>query len=56
MTAEQKLEQQINECYPVVKIGYLEFEPARIVQELDPIAWRCMVADSGFEDDQDDED
>lgn len=55
MTAEQKLEDLINETYPVVKIGYLEFDPAKIVQELDPIAWRCMVADSGFEDDEDED-
>lgn len=34
-----------NEGYGPVKIGSLTFDPAKIVEELDPIAYRC-----GFND------
>jgi len=34
-----------NDCYPAVKIGCLTFDPAKIVEEMDPIAYRC-----GFND------
>lgn len=51
MTAEEKYRDLLNECYPEVQIGYLTFLPSRIVEELDPIAFRCGVADSELEDD-----
>jgi len=51
MTAEDKYREMLDECYPVVKIGCLEFSPSRIVEEIDPIAFRCGVADSEYEDD-----
>ena len=35
----------LNECAGEVRIGSLVFDPARIVEELDPIAYRC-----GFND------
>jgi len=53
MTAEEKYRQMLDECYPEVQIGCLTFSPSRIVEELDPIAFRCGVADSGLEDDDD---
>ena len=35
----------LNECNDVIKIGYLTFDASRIVEVLDPIAYRC-----GFND------
>lgn len=35
----------IDECEPVVKVGGLSFTPSRIIEELDPIAFRCGVSD-----------
>lgn len=54
MTAEEKCREMLNDRHPEIQIGYLTFSPSRIVEELDPIAFRCMVADGEFEDDVDD--
>ena len=35
----------INNSHPVVRIGTLEFEPARVLIECDPIAYRCLFND-----------
>ena len=35
----------LNECNPMVKVGFLEFDPAYALKELDPIAY-----DVGFSD------
>ena len=29
----------INECTPIIKIGYIEFEASRILEELDSIEY-----------------
>lgn len=50
---EQEYRDLLDEIYPEVKIGYLTFSPSRIVEELDPTAFRCGVAD--FESEQGDE-
>ena len=42
---EQYTADLLDEVYPEVKIGYLTFRPSDIVKELDPVAFRCMVAD-----------
>lgn len=34
-----------NEAYGMVKFGDLSFEPATILKECDPIAYRCAVSD-----------
>lgn len=39
-----QLEEELLEIYGWINIGGLEFHPARIIQELDPIAWRCEFA------------
>ncbi len=52
MTAEEKCREMLDECYPEVQIGYLTFSPSRIVEKLDPTAFRCMVADMEYEDDE----
>ena len=51
----ERLDEFLNEAYETVTIGGIEFSPADILYELDPTAYRCMVADMGF-DDEDDED
>ena len=38
----------LNECYGEIKLGDLIFSPAEIIKTLDPIAYRCGLAD--FED------
>jgi hypothetical protein len=35
----------LNECYGEIKLGDLVFSPAEIIKTLDPIAYRCGVAD-----------
>lgn len=35
----------IDECYPMVKIGYSEFYPSEVLKECDPIAYRIGFAD-----------
>jgi hypothetical protein len=35
----------INETTDTIKIGYIEFEPCRVLEELDPIAYRCGLND-----------
>ena len=34
-----------NEAYGMVKLGDLSFEPATVLKECDPIAYRCAVSD-----------
>ncbi len=35
----------LNECTPIIKIGYLEFEASRVLERLDPIAYNCGLSD-----------
>lgn len=35
----------INETTDTIKIGYIEFEASRVLEELDPIAYRCGLND-----------
>lgn len=42
---EEQYDDHLNEIYPPVKLGNLVFDPARIIKELDPIAYRCGKAD-----------
>jgi hypothetical protein len=43
--AEQAYEEFVNEAHPAVQIGDLVFDPAEVLQALDPIAYR-----NGFND------
>ena len=50
---EDRLINTINECHDPVQIGTLTFDPAMVLQEMDPIAWRLALgeeADSLAED------
>lgn len=42
----------LNSCYDVVRIAGIEFWPADILFECDPIAYRCALSDSGYDDDE----
>lgn len=42
---EELYRNMIDECEPVVKVGGLSFTPSRIIEELDPTAFRCGVSD-----------
>lgn len=35
----------LNECYGEIKLGDLTFSPAEIIKTLDPIVYRCGLAD-----------
>lgn len=43
--AYHQYDEMLNECYPTVIVCGYEFDPARALKELDPIAYRC-----GFND------
>jgi hypothetical protein len=53
---ERNLEQCIADCYgETTKIGFIEVDTARAIQELDPVAWKCALSDEEsqlIEDDQ----
>jgi hypothetical protein len=42
---ENAFDEMLNECYPVYKIGDMEFYPSQILKECDPIAYRVSVSD-----------
>lgn len=46
---EEWMRECLDSCHEEVKVGYLTFSPSRIVEELDPIAFRCMIGDSSEE-------
>jgi len=35
----------INDCHEIVRIGNIEYLPARVLKETDPIAYRCGFCD-----------
>ena len=43
--AEELYEDLLNETCDVVRIGSLEYSPGTVLKEMDPIAFRCGVAD-----------
>lgn len=45
---ENYFDEMLNEVYPMVKIGDIEFFPSDILKKCDPIAYRCYLSD--FED------
>lgn len=42
---ESQYKDLLNEIYPEIKLGYLTFSPADIIEELDPTAFRCGYND-----------
>jgi hypothetical protein len=54
---ETQFDEMLDECYPVVKIGYMEFYPSQILKNCDPIAYQIGVSeymDSLEEENEDD--
>ena len=45
MPIEEMFDEFLNEVYEPITFGYLTFYPADIIKELDPIAYRCGLAD-----------
>jgi len=52
---KQAVRDILDESYPEVKIGQLTFTASEIVEQLDPIAFDCMVVDMEFPDDEEEE-
>ena len=42
---EDQYEEQLNDCYETVTICGMEYEQGRALRELDPVAFRCGMAD-----------
>lgn len=43
---EDAFEQSIRECYPeTTKVGWCEFDTVNILKELDPVSWKCALAE-----------
>jgi len=42
---EQRYRDMLDECEPAVKVGGLTFAVSRVIEELDPTAFRCGVCD-----------
>ena len=40
-----RYDDMLDECTPIVKVGMLEYLPARVLKEVDPIAYRCDLSD-----------
>ena len=60
---EDQLEELITEVYDTVSIGEMTWDAGRVLRELDPIAFRCELADrtceidlADYPSDEDDED
>lgn len=49
----ERLDELLDECYPVTKIGDLTFYPSDILFNCDPIAYN--IAASEMEDDEDED-
>lgn len=46
---EDKYEDLLNEVFEHCVIGHIEFDAGRVLRELDPIAFRCGMADEPSE-------
>jgi hypothetical protein len=43
--SESEYADYIDECYPTVEVAGLTFNASRIIQECDPVAFRCGLGD-----------
>ena len=50
---EDRFDQFLDECYPVYKLGELEFYPSDILKSCDPVAYRVYISDFESEEDED---
>lgn len=51
MERNDAFDEMLDEIYPVVQFGNLTYSPSEVLAAVDPIAYRCAVAD--FEDSED---
>jgi hypothetical protein len=53
---EEMFDEMLDECYPVVKIGYMEFYPSQILKNCDPIAYQIGLSEymDSLEEDEED--
>jgi hypothetical protein len=42
---EQQFKDYLDDCYPPVKFGDMEYAPSYALRELDPIAYRVWLSD-----------
>ena len=42
---EDDYREMLNDCYDTIHIGTLEYEPADVLESVDPIAYRCGFSD-----------
>jgi hypothetical protein len=42
---EEQFNEMLDECYPVVKIGYGTFYPSQILKNCDPIAYQIGLSE-----------
>jgi len=56
----QRYRDDLDELYGEIKLGKLTFSPSKVIEKLDPIAFRCGFADwtdsEGWDETDDDED
>ena len=50
--AEEQFEELLSETCETVKIGSLEYDPGYVLQNIDPVAFRCGVSDMLADDEQ----
>lgn len=43
--SEEEYDELLDDIYSPIEIGNLVFNPSRVLKELDPIAYRCGMAD-----------
>jgi len=44
-SVKEQHDELLNECNATVIIAGISFDPAQILEELDPVAYRCSLAD-----------
>lgn len=53
---EQRFDEMLDDCYPVVEIGYAKFYPSQILKNCDPIMYRLAVEEYADMEEEDAED
>ena len=43
--AEERFNEMLDDCYPLIESCGLTINPSRFLSELDPTAWRCSLLD-----------
>lgn len=42
---QERYEDMLDDCHPMVCIGDMQYEPSRVLREVDPIAFRAGMLD-----------